>query len=97
MPLVDLRVHAVGQVAADDLADRGDAILSVSVLPPSCFRKRCWFECTRPPKSKFGPAKKLRSFSEKMPNWNTGMPTVCISRRMRTSASPAVRAVTSIV
>ena len=47
-----------------------------------------WLECTRPPKSKFGPAKKLRSFSEKMPNWNTGTATVCTSRRMRDSAFP---------
>ena len=70
---------------------------SVSVAVPSCLRNRCWLLCTRPPNAKFGPAKKLRSFSEKMPNWNTGMPTVCISRRIRTSAPPVVRAVTSIV
>ena len=52
---------------------------------------------TRPPNAKFGPAKKLRSFSEKMPNWNTGIATVCIVRRMRTSAPPVVRAVTSML
>ena len=51
---------------------------------------------TRPPKLKSGPAKKLRSLSEKIPNWNTGMATVCMVRRMRTSEPPSVRAVTTI-
>ena len=34
----------------------------------SVARKMLWLLCTRPPKLKFGPGKKLRSFSEKMPN-----------------------------
>ena len=53
--------------------------------------------CTRPPKLKFGPAKKLRSFSEKMPNWKTGIATVC-SVRVRLASDPSGRrAVTVIV
>ena len=70
---------------------------SDSVLGSSCFRNRCWLVWTRPPNVKLGPAKKLWSFSEKMPNWKTGIATVCMTRRIRTSALPVVFAVTSMV
>ena len=49
---------------------------SASASPRASARNRLPLVCTRPPKLKFGPAKKLRSTSENMPNWNTGMATV---------------------
>ncbi len=69
----------------------------VSLVPSSSLdRKTFSFECTRPPKLNGGPAKKLRSFSEKMPNWKTGMATVC-SVRVRLVSDPSrSRPVTSM-
>jgi hypothetical protein len=46
---------------------------------------------------KSGPAWKLRSVSEKIPNWNTGTATVCRVRCILTSEFVVVRAVTVAV
>src|SRR5208282_6189583 len=65
---------------------------SVRELPEA--RKRFPLVCVRPPKLNTGPGKKLRSVCEKTPNWNTGMPTVCVVRCSLTSEPAVVRAVT---
>ena len=52
---------------------------------------------TRPPKLKLSPPYKVRSVSEKTPNWNTGTATVCSSRRSRTSDPPVEWPVTVTV
>ena len=48
----------------------------VSVLPSPSASHRLPLVCTRPPKLKSGPAKKLQSMSEKIPNWKIGIATV---------------------
>src|SRR3990170_8624865 len=60
-------------------------------------RNRLPLVCTRPPKLKLGPGKKLKSVSEKTPNWKTGIATVSRLRLRWTSPPEAVRAVDSSV
>ena len=65
--------------------------------PPDVARNRLPLVAVRPPKLNCGPGKKLRSVIEKMPNWNMGIPTVCVVRCSFASLLFTVRAVTSSV